>query len=179
MRNEPVRRRWQRAARLSTAAALMTASLCLSERAAFAQDSASPVTLNAVQTEAASAVEFPLHAAVLREGARFAQRLASSPEATATRQRPWIARHPVIAGALIGTAGGAVLAQTRTVGGVNHDPRVALLGTAIGAWSGVVASAVSKARAHEPVSIGTKIAIAAGAVSLVVLPLVASYAAGG
>ena len=72
-----------------------------------------------------------------------------------------------------------MLAQTRAIGGVNHDPRVVLMGTAVGAWSGLIASAVHKARVKEPVGPGAKIAIAAGAISLVVLPLVACYGAGG
>jgi hypothetical protein len=62
---------------------------------------------------------------------------------------------------------------------MNRDPRVVLLGTGIGAWSGLVASAVQKAHAKEKVGIGAKIGIVAGAVGLMVLPVLACYGAGG
>ncbi len=119
------------------------------------------------------------HAAVRHEAARLVQSAAPLPQ-TATQQRPsWIRRHPVVAGTLIGTGAGAALSRIEAIGGVNHDPRVAIIGTGVGAWSGLIASAVHKARSKEKVGVGTKIGIAAGAVGLVVLPVLACYGAGG
>ena len=117
----------------------------------------------------------PLHAALRR--ARLEQGPALTPQ---TQQRSsWVGRHPVITGTLIGAAGGAALSRTRTAGGANHDPRVMLIGAGAGAWGGLVAGAVQKARAKEKISVGEKIGIAAGAIGIVVLPLLACYGAGG
>jgi hypothetical protein len=91
----------------------------------------------------------------------------------------WFARHPVLAGTLIGSAGGAVLSQVEAVGGAGRDPRVTLIGTGIGAWAGLIASAVQQSRAGRKVSTGAKLGIVAGAASLVVLPVLACYGAGG
>jgi hypothetical protein len=90
-----------------------------------------------------------------------------------------VERHPVILGALIGAGSGAALSRTRALGGANHDPRVMLAGTGAGAWGGLVASAVHKARAREKVGVGAKMGIAAGAVGIFALPLLACYGAGG
>jgi hypothetical protein len=62
---------------------------------------------------------------------------------------------------------------------VNHDPRVMLAGAGVGAWGGLIADAIHKARAKEKVGIGQKIGIAAGAVAVIALPLLACYGAGG
>jgi hypothetical protein len=123
--------------------------------------------------------EAPLHAAVRREGARLAQNPAVDPQTVSKQGPDWMVRHPVVVGALIGTAAGAALSRVDTIGGVNHDPRVALIGTGAGAWAGLVASAVHKARSKERIGVGAKIGIAAGAVGLVVLPVLACYGAGG
>jgi hypothetical protein len=80
---------------------------------------------------------------------------------------------------LAGTAAGAALSRVDAIGGVNHDPRVALVGTAVGAWGGLIASAVHRAHSGDRVGLGTKIGIVAGAVSLVVVSLLACYGAGG
>jgi hypothetical protein len=117
-----------------------------------------------------------LRASALREGARL---IRSSSQGSQTGQDHWLVRHPVIVGAMAGAAGGAVLSRVETIGGRNHDARVALVGAGAGAWAGLIASAVHKAHAGEKVGIGTKIAIAAGAVGLVVLPVLACYGAGG
>lgn len=71
------------------------------------------------------------------------------------------------------------LSRIEAIGGMNHDPRVALMGTGVGAWGGLIASAMHKARHKEKVGVGTKIGIAAGAVGLIVLPVLACYGAGG
>ena len=116
-----------------------------------------------------------LHAAVRRAGAELAQ----SPAPTLQTQPHWVVRHPVITGTLIGAGAGAALSRTRDVGGFNHDPRVMLVGAGAGAWGGLVAGAIHKARAKEKVGVGTKIGIAVGAVGMVVLPWLACYGAGG
>ncbi len=61
-----------------------------------------------------------------------------------------------------------------------HDRAdLAVAGVSAGVSAGLIASAVQKAHAKEKVGIGTKIGITAGAISLIVLPLVACYGAGG
>jgi hypothetical protein len=85
----------------------------------------------------------------------------------------------VIVGTLIGTGVGAGLSQIEAIGGVNHDPKVALVGAGVGAWGGLIASAVHKARTKQRVGVGTKIGIIAGAVGLIVVPVLACYGAGG
>ena len=103
----------------------------------------------------------PLHAAVRSVGARLAQ--TPSPIMQTNPPSSWVVRHPVVAGTLIGAGAGAALSRTQAVGGMNHDARVALVGAGAGAWGGLIASAVQKARAKEKVGVGTKIGIAAGA----------------
>ena len=88
-------------------------------------------------------------------------------------------RHPVLTGAAIGTGVGFVLSRSDTIGGLNHDPSVALIGTAVGAWGGLVASAAHKSGTGQKVGAGTKIGIVAGAVGLIVVPVLACYGAGG
>ena len=120
-----------------------------------------------------------LRAAVHREAGRLAQSTAASQPSAAKANPSWIARHPVIVGTLIGAGTGAVLSRVDAIGGANHDPTVALVGAAAGAWGGLVASAVQKSRAKKRVTRGTKIGIVAGAIGLVVMPIVACYGAGG
>lgn len=100
-------------------------------------------------------------------------------QSTARANANWFARHPVVVGTLIGAGGGAVLSRVDAIGGANHDPAVILVGAGAGAWGGLVASAIQKSRAKKPVSRGTKIGILAGAVALVIVPVVACYGAGG
>ena len=117
-----------------------------------------------------------LQAALLRERARLAQ---SPAQAQPPQGGGWIVRHPVVVGTLVGTGVGAALSRSEAIGGVNHDARVALAGAGAGAWGGLVASAVHKARIKEKVGAGTKIGIVAGAVAIAVLPWLACYGAGG
>jgi hypothetical protein len=117
----------------------------------------------------------PLRASLRREGARLIQGSAQAPK----QRESWIVRHPVILGTLIGTGVGAGLSQTEAIGGRNHDPKVALLGAGVGAWGGLIASAVHTARTGQKVGVGRKIGIIAGAVGLVVVPALACYGAGG
>jgi hypothetical protein len=156
---------------------MIAASLLAYGGTAFAQDAAAAVISDVGGTVARSADEAPLHTAVRRVG----ERLAQSPALIPQTQQPssWVVRHPVITGTLIGAGGGAALSRTQAFGGVNHDPRVVLLGAGAGAWGGLVARAVHKARAKEKVGVGMKIGIAAGAIAIGVLPLLACYGAGG
>ena len=170
---QPIRRR----TKASAAIVFMAASLLTCGGAAFAQDGPAAGIGDVSTTVALSADEGPLHAAVRNAGTRLIQSPALGPQTT--QGSNWVVRHPVILGTSIGAGGGAVLSRTRTFGGVNHDPRVMLIGAGAGAWGGLVASAVHKARAREKVGIGTKIGIAAGAVGIIVLPLLACYGAGG
>lgn len=121
----------------------------------------------------------PLLAAVEREAVRLAQAGAPGSQATGTARGNWIVRHPVVAGTVIGAGAGLALSQVDAIGGKNHDPRVALIGAAGGAWGGVIASAVQSARAGKRISVGTRIGIVVGAVGLAVLPALACYGAGG
>ena len=179
MGNRPHRRRMQLSARRGAALAIMTVSILAMGGVASAQPSLAPGIGEVDRTVGRSADEGPLHAAVRREGARLAQNPASDPQTVKKQNSGWIVRHPVLAGTLIGTAGGAALSRVDTIGGTNHDSRVALIGAGAGAWAGLIASAVHKARAKERVGAGTKIGIAAGAVGLIVLPALACYGAGG
>lgn len=118
-----------------------------------------------------------LLAAAKREAARLS---AAAAVATPPAGRgSWVARHPVATGALVGTAAGLALSRVDAIGGTNHDPRVAFIGTAVGAWGGLVASAVQQSRSGRRVRRGTKIGIAAGAVAMIVVPWAACYGAGG
>lgn len=118
----------------------------------------------------------PLLSAAQREVARLSVDGALGAQAPGGH---WIARHPVAAGALAGTVAGLALSRVDAIGGANHDPRVAFIGTGVGAWGGLVASAVQQSRRGRRVGRGTKIGIAAGAVALVVVPWLACYGAGG
>ena len=166
-----------RTKRLPVTVALAAVLFIASESTSLAQGALVPGLRDAGVTRAQSVEEGPLRAAVRRVGEAPADRSALTPQ---TSQRStWVARHPVLTGTLIGTGSGAILSRTRTFGGLNHDPRVMLAGAGIGAWGGLIADAVQKARAKEKVGIGQKIGIAAGAVAVIVLPLLACYGAGG
>ena len=156
---------------------VLVAALIASDSTAFAQSTLISVSDGAGRTVAGPVEEGPLHAAVRRIGAHPAGSPSLIPQTSP--HSSWVVRHPVVAGTLAGVGTGAVLSRTRTFGGLNQDPRIMLVGAGVGAWGGLIASAVHKARAREKVSLGEKIGIAAGAVAIVVLPLLACYGAGG
>ena len=58
-------------------------------------------------------------------------------------------------GTLIGTGAGLVLSRVDTIGGVSHDPRVGVIGAAIGAWVGLISSAAQTSRVGHKVGVGT------------------------
>jgi len=156
---------------------VLVAALIASDSTAFAQSTLISVSDGAGTTLAGTVEEGPLHAAVRRIGTHLAGSSALIPQPSP--RSSWVVRHPVVTGTLAGIGTGAVLSRTRTFGGLNQDPRIMLVGAGVGAWGGLIASAVHKARAREKVSVGEKIGIAAGAVAIVVLPLLACYGAGG
>jgi hypothetical protein len=164
--------------RQRAAMVLLAASLITSATTAFAQHAVDAGSPNSVEPDVSRTVERPLHAAA-RRAAVLAESTVSDRQPAKAQQPNWMVRHPVIVGASIGTGVGLILSRFDTIGGVNHDARVALVGTAVGAWGGLIASAAQKKRAGNTVGIGTKIGIVAGAIGLVVVPVVACYGAGG
>jgi hypothetical protein len=154
---------------------IMIAALAACGSTAFAQSGTAAELSESGAAVGRRADDGPLRAAVRREAMRLAQSSAQVPK----QGESWIVRHPVIVGTLIGTGVGAGLSQVQAIGGVNHEPKVALLGAGVGAWGGLIATAVHKARTKQRVGIGTKIGIVAGAVSLIVVPVLACYGAGG
>jgi hypothetical protein len=170
-----IQRRTKESASRPVVILVIAASLIACGNTAFAQDSTAGAISDIGGIVAPTADEGPLHAAIRRAGAQLAQSPALTPQA----QPNWVVRHPVITGTMIGAGAGAVLSRTQAVGGYNHDPRVMLVGAGAGAWGGLVAGAIHKARAKEKVGVGTKIGIAVGAVGMIVLPWLACYGAGG
>ena len=134
---------------------------------------------NDERAAAAIGSEGPLRAAVRLDARWFADGTRSDQQTVNKPLPNWFVRHSVITGTLIGTGTGLALSRVDSIGSLNHDPRVGLIGAAGGAWGGLIASASQKARAGQKVGVGTKIGIAAGAVSLIVLPVAACYGAGG
>ena len=164
MRQQPNRTRCARAAKRATLAACIALSVVAHAHTAYAQDLRPDGPLRA----AVRRLEAPTH--------------GPSPQGhqPSIQQGPgWITRHPVIAGAAIGAGAGLALSQVDAIGGGNHDSRVALIGAGAGAWSGLIASAVHKARAGERISTGERIGLLTGAVGLIALPVLACYGAGG
>jgi len=116
----------------------------------------------------------------LRAAVRRLEAPPQGPSSPPALQHPgWIVRHPVVAGTLIGAGSGLLLSHVDAIGGAGHDPRVALVGAGAGAWTGLITSAVHKARTGEKVGAGVKTGIVIGAVALIALPVFACYGAGG
>jgi hypothetical protein len=132
--------------------------------------SAQPASVHDVEAGPPASTSRPIGEAVTR--------LAQPPAASPPRSSPaW--RHPVLLGTAIG-AGGAVLWQVEASrGSARTIGPAALVGAGIGAYTGLVVSAVQAARAGRPVSRRVKIGLAAGAVGAVVVSGCACYAAGG
>ena len=154
---------------------VIAASLIACGSTASARSSTAEVASDIEGIVVPTAQEGPLHAAARRAGAQLAQSPAPIQQAQAKVDRAASSNH-----------GYNDRGRCRrgpfpyqTAGGYNHDPRVALVGAGAGAWGGLVAGAIHKARAQEKVGVGTKIGIAVGAVGMVVLPLLACYGAGG
>jgi len=98
---------------------------------------------------------------------------------SAAARQSWVGRHPVLTGALIG-AGGGFAWQASACHGPSCKLCVATaVGAGVGAYGGLVVSAIRKARSKQPVGKGTKIVIAAGAIGAVAGAFLACYGAGG
>lgn len=121
-----------------------------------------------IAVSAAPARASPLAAAAAREAARAATASLLGPPVHSHAGEPWIVRHPIASGALIGTGAGALLSTRERFGA--GDIRFTLLGTAVGAWGGAIGSAVHQRRGGQRVSGGTTLGIVAGALGLVVWP---------
>jgi hypothetical protein len=169
------RRRTKGITRQPAAMVFVAAALLACGRTVSAQGSPPALLSEGGGPEVRHPDEGPLRAAIRKETMRLAQGSAQVPK----QGHSWIGRHPVILGTLVGAGVGAGFSQVEAIGGANHDPKVALIGAGAGAWGGLIASAVRKARTKETVGVGTKIGIVAGAVGVVVLPLLACYGAGG
>jgi hypothetical protein len=171
-----MRERWRSRMRRSVTLVVIVMMVVLigTQGAAFAEDRTAADSENAGRSFASVVGEGPLSAAVRREGARLAQN-----PAPVAPQKSWIAQHPVMTGALIGTAAGAALSRTDAIGGRNHDPRVALLGTGSGAFAGLLTSVVQKRRTNEEIGVGTKVALVSSVVGAVALTLMCVSYCGG
>ena len=100
-------------------------------------------------------------------------------QAAAASPGRWSSRHPVLLGSLIG-AGGAMLWQGASCRGPSCKVGVAgLVGAGAGAYTGLVVSAIQKAKQKQPVGRKTKIGIATGAIGAAVGVFLACYGAGG
>jgi hypothetical protein len=164
--------------RRRAAMALVAASLIAWGSPAFAQHAVDAGSTSTVRPDASTSAERPLHAAI-RRAAALAETAPSDRQPAKAQNPNWVVRHPVITGAAIGSGVGFVLSRSDSIGGLNHDPSVALIGTAVGAWGGLIASAVHKSGTGQKVGAGKKIGIIAGAVGLIVVPVLACYGAGG
>jgi hypothetical protein len=111
-----------------------------------------------------------LQRALRREVARAVQNPATAP--VTANDESWPVRHPVILGTLIGVPVGLVIQ------GKNCSDCWFLTGATAGAgaYGGLIASAIHKARRRQPISASTKAGLVAGTIASV---LVASFIAGG
>jgi hypothetical protein len=156
--------------------------------------SAAPMANAAVAATGVHAVEgSPLRSAVRRDAIEIAHGRLTLDVAggTASRdrregqatgsaqQRNWISRHPVLTGTMIGTGGTLAWQGVACRGRSCNFGRAALFGAGVGAYGGLIGSAIQKARAKEPVGLGTKIGLVAGAAGALFGGLFACYAVGG
>lgn len=105
-------------------------------------------------------------------------RLTHGPLAAVPR-RASVGRHPVLLGAAVGAAGAAVWQASVCKGSSCNTGTAALVGAGVGAYTGLVVSAVQSARAGRPVPRRTKIGLAVGAIGAVAGGWLACYGAGG
>ena len=105
-------------------------------------------------------------------------RLEQSPAASSPRQSP-LGRHPILLGTAIGAAGAAVWQASACGGSSCNTGTAALVGAGVGAYTGLVVSAVKSARAGRPVSRRVKVGLAVGALGAVAGGWLACYGAGG
>jgi hypothetical protein len=91
------------------------------------------------------------------------------------RPENWILRHLVLFGTLVGTGTGGVIAANVQRG----EPAIIAAGAVGGAYGGLIASAVHKARHGEPVGRKTKFGIVIGAIGAGIASLVVLQGLGG
>jgi hypothetical protein len=132
----------------------------------FAQD----VSARRVDASSPVAISTPIADTVAR--------LTQTTPVPAARRSP-LGRHPVLLGTAIGAAGAAAWQAGQCGGSSCNTGTAALVGAGVGAYTGLVVSAVRKARAGQPVGRGVRIGLAAGAVAAVAGGWLACYGAGG
>jgi hypothetical protein len=131
---------------------IITAIVLSLPASAFAEDVGTPVVASGpLLTAALQHVIAPAETATVTQASGSAQ--------TSDRE-PWVFRHLVLVGTLVGVGAGGVIAAN-----VQHgEPAIVLGGAVGGAYAGLIASAVHKARRGEPVGRKTKFGIVAGAI---------------
>src|SRR5262245_48063146 len=108
--------------------ALMLTSLLFDGRAAFAQ----PIAVDGEVSAHDSLIrKRPLHDAIGRKARWLADGTARDPQTVTTSGSNWFGRHPVLTGTMIGTGVGLALSRVDSIGSLNHDPRVGLIGAAV------------------------------------------------
>ena len=141
-------------------------ALGLSDREVWAQELPAP----AAAVDPLEQTSAPIAASVAR--------LTQAPVATAPG-RSFVGRHPVFLGTGIGAAAAAVWQTSACRRSACNTGAAALVGAGVGAYTGLVVSAVQHARAGRPVSRRVKIGLAAGAIGAVAGGWLACYGAGG
>jgi hypothetical protein len=137
-----------------------------SSREARAQDTTEPASFSALSPQSLT----PIADAIAR--------LEQGPAPSAQRQSP-LGRHPILLGTAIGAAGAAVWQASACGGSSCNTGTAALVGAGVGAYTGLVVSAVQSARAGRPVSRRVKVGLAVGAIGAVAGGWLACYGAGG
>jgi hypothetical protein len=116
-------------------------------------------------------------AVCLVPGLAAAQSPPSRPAASSSER--WITRHPIVTGTLIG-AGTGLIWQGALCSGPSCKPgTAALVGAGAGAYGGLIASAIHKARLKQPVGRKTKLGLVAGAIGAIAGSVLVCYGAGG
>jgi hypothetical protein len=109
-----------------------------------------------------------LSASIEREAMLFAQSLSKTAvpqsQAPASEDRGWIRRHPVLFGTLIGAGAGLVFEQTNCGLSSCHGLVTGAF-AAVGAYGGLVASAMHKVHLGQPVGKKMKMGLIIGAVA--------------
>ena len=105
-------------------------------------------------------------------------RLNQGPAASAPGRSP-VGRHPILLGTAIGAAGAAVWQASACGGSSCNTGTAALVGAGVGAYTGLVVSAVQSARAGRPVGRGVKTGLVVGALGAFAGGWLACYGAGG
>jgi hypothetical protein len=133
---------------------IITAIVLSLPASAFAEDVGTPVVASGpLLTAALQHVIAPAETATVTQASGSAQ---------TNDREPWVFRHLVLVlvGTLVGVGAGGVIAANVQRG----EPAIVLGGAVGGAYAGLIASAVHKARRGEPVGRKTRFGIVAGAI---------------